>query len=265
MLRIIGIEKTQAIQYFGSTFPLCSNAQPCPDNSIPLVAGRSTVLRVFFEGATLNTPVTGFGVKLLPNGSPSSVTFLGGVDLLNVPSPPLRENELHSLNIEIPPAQSQGRWKMILSIIEKGSPGISQVASSQVELQFVERALLPIRLVRLHYRRPAAGVPVVDIPAPTTADFWSLAEGFVQHIWPSPLPVFCIVRDSVEVFDGDYEGQNPITDNSASRGTTGSIGEIIVRLRMAEGLPNDVIYCALYPATGGPGLPSGGWGATGTS
>ena len=58
----------------------------------------------------------------------------------------------------------------------------------------------------------------------------------MQHIWPSPLPVFCIVRDSVEVFDGVYAVQNPDTDTPASRGTTGSISEIMTRLRVAEGL-----------------------------
>jgi len=67
MLRIIGVERTQAIQYFGSTFPICANGQPCPDNSIPLVAGKPTVVRVYFEGAALNVAVTGFGVKLLPS------------------------------------------------------------------------------------------------------------------------------------------------------------------------------------------------------
>ena len=276
MLQIIGVEQTQAIQYFGSTFLVCANAQRCPDNSIPLVAGKPTVLRVYFDGAAPNTAVTGFGVRLLPNGSPSSVTFPGRADLLNVPSPPLRENEFHSLNIEIPAGQSHGQWKLMLSILEKGNPGVSQVASTQVELQFAERALLPIRLVRLRYRRPSAGVPVVDLPAPTVRDFWSLAEGFVQHVWPSPLPAFCIVRESVEVFDGIYDcsdgvydptpgnpvacHSNPNKDTPSAKGTTGSISDILTRLRITEGLPSDVIYCGLYPAGPEQGLPSGGFG-----
>jgi hypothetical protein len=260
MLRIIGVEHTQAIQYFGSTFPVCANQQPCADNSIPLVAGKPTVVRVYFEGAAANVPVTGFGVRLLADGSPSQVTFPATVDLLNVPSPPSRESEAHSLNIDIPAAQSNGQWKLLLSIFERPGAGVLQVASRQVDLQFVERALVPVRLVRLRYRRPATGSPVADVAAPTTAAFWSLAEGFVQHIWPSPLPVFCIVRESVEVFDGDYGGGNPNANTAASRGTTGSIDEILTRLRAAEGLPADVVYCGLYPASGGPGLPSGGYG-----
>jgi hypothetical protein len=40
MLQITGVELTQAIQYFGSTFPVCgppTGRRPCADNSIPLV------------------------------------------------------------------------------------------------------------------------------------------------------------------------------------------------------------------------------------
>jgi hypothetical protein len=267
MLRILGVEQTQAIQYFGSTFPVCVGGQPCADNTIPLVAGKPTVVRVYFEGAAQDVVVTGFGVRLNPDGSPSSTTFPGKADLVNVPSPPSRENELHSLNIEIPPTQSRGQWKLMLSIFEKASAGVAQVASRQVDLGFVERALVPIRLVRLRYTRTSPGAPMIDIPAPTVADFWSMAEGFVQHIWPSPLPVFCIVRDSVEAFDGDYGGQNPNTDTPVSRGSTGSISQIIANLRVAEGLSADVVYCGFYPAGPGinePGLPSGGFGGGGT-
>jgi hypothetical protein len=268
MLRIIGVEQTQAIQYFGSTFPVCANAQPCPDNSIPLVAGKPTVIRVYFEGAAQNVAVTGFGVKLLPDGSPSSFAFPGRADLMNVSSPPSRENELDSLNVEIPPTHSEGQWKLVLSIFEKGNPGVGQVASTQVELQFAERALLPIRLVRLRYTRSPAGAPAIDVAAPTIGDFWSMAEGFAQHILPAPLPVFCIARDSVEVFDGVYNGQNPATDTPESRGTTGSISQILAGLKAAEGLSDDVIYCGFYPADldptiNEPSLPSGGYGGGG--
>src|SRR5687767_2573290 len=50
-LTIIGVEVTQSTQIFQSRFPLC-NGQPCPDNSIPLVADRRTILRVYVSGAT---------------------------------------------------------------------------------------------------------------------------------------------------------------------------------------------------------------------
>ena len=113
MLRILGIEINQAIQYFDSSYRVCGsppNLQPCADNSLPLVAGKPTAVRVYFDGAAPGTPVTGFGVKLLPDGSPSSVTFAATTDLLNVPSPPAHEDAGQSLNIIIPPGSSSGRW-----------------------------------------------------------------------------------------------------------------------------------------------------------
>ena len=271
MLRILGVELTQAIQYFDSTYPVCGlppNLQPCGDNSIPLIAGKPTAVRVYFDGAAQGVPVTGFGVRLYPDGSPSTMTFPGTTDLVNVPSPPARENAGESLNIIIPP-QAPGRWKLSLSVFEKPAVGVGQVATWLVELPFVERALLPVRLVRFHYRRSPVGAPMIDIPAPTVADFWALASGFVQHIWPAPLPVFCVVRESVEVFDGSYSTVdnagnviqlNPATNTPATQGTTGSIVDILARLRAAEGLPSDVIYCGFYPNAPEPSLPSGGYG-----
>src|SRR5436190_4060410 len=114
MLRILGVELNQAIQYFDSTYPVCGsppNFQPCADNSIPLIAGKPTTVRVYFDGAAQGVPVTGFGVRLYADGSPSTMTFPATTDLVNVPSPPARENADQSLNIIIPPQASSGRWK----------------------------------------------------------------------------------------------------------------------------------------------------------
>jgi hypothetical protein len=259
MLRIIGVERTQAIQYFGSTYPVCANAQPCADNSIPLVAGRPTVLRVYFDGATPNAQVTGLGVKVLPNGAPGPDSFPSRATLVNVPSPPRREQAGDSINLLVPAALSAGQWKMNISLFELGVSGLANVASTQVELQFTERGLLPLRLVRLHYKRVEGGVTVAEVSAPEVADFWATAEGFVFHAWPSPLPVFCMVRDTVEVFDGDYSRQNPGVDTPATRGTTGSITQILARLRAAERLPPHTLYCMFFPDSGLRELPQGGY------
>jgi len=50
VITIHGVEATQAIQYFSSPYPVCGIApslHPCADNSIPLVAGKTTCIRVF--------------------------------------------------------------------------------------------------------------------------------------------------------------------------------------------------------------------------
>jgi hypothetical protein len=280
MLRILGVELTQAIQYFDSTHPVCGsppNLQPCADNSVPLVAGKPTAVRVYFSGASQGVPVTGFGVRLYPNGAPSTVTFPATTDLVNVPLPPVREDPGQSINIIVPAEQSSGSWKLSLSIFEKPPAGVGQISTWLVDVSFDARALVPLRLVRFNYRRSPAGAPAIDVPAPTVAEFWSLAAGFVQHLWPSPLPVFCLVRESVEIFDGIYDCSdgiydgtnpdgtplcfgNPGKDTQSAKGTTGSISEILARLKMTEALPTDVVYCGFYPAAGGAGLPGGGYG-----
>src|SRR5713101_945304 len=130
MLRILGVELTQAIQYFDSPYPVCGsppNLHPCANNSLPLIAGKPTAVRVYFDGAAPGVPVTGFGVRLYADGSPSKMTFSATTDLINVPSPPARENAGQSLNIIIPAQASSGRWKLSLSVFEKPAVGVGQV------------------------------------------------------------------------------------------------------------------------------------------
>ena len=227
------------------------NRVPCPDNAFPLVAGKPTAIRVYFEGATTGVPVTGFGVKLLPDGSPSAQTFPANTDLVNVPSPPTRENVGHSLNLLLPAQASYGFWKLSVSVFEKPASGVGQVAVKSVQLQFDQRALVPVRLVRMHYKGRG-----LDVAAPTMADFWQIAD-YVQRTWPVPLPGFCIVRESVEVFDGAFSTQLD-SDDPAEIGTTGTIWDILERLRASEGLPADVTYFGFYPNPAGANGGAGG-------
>ena len=256
MFRITGIELTQAIQYFGSSYPACGapgNPQPCVDNSIPLVAGKPTAVRVYFEGATPGVPVSGFGVKLFADGLPTSITFPATADLVDVPSPPSRENAGHSVNLLVPPQWTAGTWRMSVSIFEKPRTGLGRIAVATEELRFVERALVPIRLVRMHYKGRG-----LDIAPPTIADFWQMMD-FAQRAWPVLMPGFCIERESVEVFDGAFTTQGD-SNHPAEIGTTGTIWDILERLKASEGLPSDVVYFGFYPNPAGANGGVGGGG-----
>ena len=68
-------------------------------------------------------------------------------------TPPARADAGHSLNITIPAQASKGTWKLSVSIFEKPAAGVGAIASRQLDLSFVERAIIPIRLVRLRYRK----------------------------------------------------------------------------------------------------------------
>ena len=113
-----------------------ANPVPCPDNFIPLVAGEPTAGQIYFDGATPGVPVTGFGVKLLSDGSPSAEIFPASTDSINVPSPPERDQPGHSVNLLIPAQASRSLWKMDVSIFEKPATGVGQAAVKRVDLTF---------------------------------------------------------------------------------------------------------------------------------
>jgi hypothetical protein len=94
VLKIWGIEATQAIQYFKSTHPLCTapggTKIPCPDNSVPFVAGKQLVLRLYVSGGTpgsrLSAIVTRPTGSSYPVGSTFQLLGLGGMDASATPA-----------------------------------------------------------------------------------------------------------------------------------------------------------------------------------
>jgi len=118
-------------------------------------------------------------------------------------------------------------------------------------LSFVETATLKIRLVRIHYKNAARAM---DIPAPTTADFWTTAQYTLKTY---PIPGIDVVRDTVELYDGDFTSFFASAGPGA-QGTTGTIFDILTNLRNAESFPGDVHYLAIIP-----GFPANHTGASG--
>ncbi len=94
-------------------------------------------------------------------------------------------------------------------------------------LSFVETATLKIRLVRIHYKNAARAM---DIAAPTTADFWTTAQYTLKTY---PIPGIDVVRDTVELYDGDFTSFFASAGPGA-QGTTGTIFDILTNLRNAE-------------------------------
>ena len=258
MITIHGVEATQAIQYFSSPYPVCGTApslHPCADNFIPLVAGKATCIRVFVS-ASPGMQVNGFGVRF-EAGDPAPQYFypLGGV-LTNPPLVPLRTNAGHSLNILVPPQASVGQWRLGISVYDHNAGMAAGVLGVVIDLTFVPRALVRMRLVRMRYAGTRNGVQM-NIPAPTLAEFWQNAD-FIQRVYPVALPGIELVRESEEVFDGAFTTRWD-SDDPAEIGTTGTLWDIMFRLHATEGLSDDVVYCALYPDAAG----ANGGGAAG--
>ena len=125
-----------------------------------------------------------------------------------------------------------------------------------IDLNFVSRALVRMRLVRMRYAGTRNGVQV-NIPAPTLPEFWQNAD-ILQQVYPVAMPGIELVRETEEVFDGAFT-QRWDSDDPAEIGTTGTLWDIMYRLHAIEGLSDDVVYCALYPDAAG----ANGGGAAG--
>ena len=107
-------------------------------------------------------------------------------------------------------------------------------------LTFTSTAALRIRLVRIAYRNAARGF---DLAPPTLSASWAALE-FTRRTFP--VPRIELLRESVELYDGDFTSFFA-SGGPGAQGTTGTIFEILDRLRSDEGLPDDVHFLALIP------------------
>ena len=265
---VVGVERTQGIQFFsindqGSGFGA--------DNSVPLVVGRPLMLRVYVDskgadqlGARpFSVRVTGRLVvdRVRIDGSLRRVATLrpvnGSITARSAGTLD-RGHADHSLNFRLAAAECRGRLSFSVVVFEQGpvvlgqqlapaqAPADDSVATGSTSppvtgtLTFTATSALRIRLIRIAYRNAARGY---DLPPPTAADFWA-AAAFVQRTFP--VPRVEVLRDSVELYDGDFSSFFASAGPGA-RGTTGTIFEILTRLRSDEGLPDDVHFLALIP------------------
>ncbi len=253
MLRIWGIEATQAIQFFRSTYPLCpgpgGTSVACSDNTVPLVAQKQAVLRIYVSGATPGADLGGVATTPSTGGTYGGTFNLAGIGgAVASAAPASRTNPSTTLQIPLRP-QPVGTYRFNVLVLEYASNwgNVVTSTSASVVLEFIERRRIRIRLVRIHYTGRG-----MDVAAPTVRDFWE-ASDFAQRVLPLPSPGFEIVRDSVETYDGDFTRIDPSAHDpmwpgrAANNGTTGNLLNILDRLVAAESLPGDVVYVAIYP------------------
>ena len=256
MLMITRIEATQAIQFCMSTLPLCTDSAgtrvPCADNTVPLVAEKPTVLRLYVTGATPGALVGGVVTRPTPSGAYGSTFSIAGVGSMRAPAFGVtRTDPSTTLQVSIR-AHPAGTYRFDVLALEYGASGmVVATTTSSITLEFVERRRLRIRLVRIHYTGTQNNVKK-DVAPRSVQEFWD-ATDYAQRVLPIPSPGFEIVRNSVEQYDGDFTRIDPSAHDSmwsgyaANRGTTGNLLNILDTLVGAESLAADVIYVAIYP------------------
>lgn len=253
ILRISGIEATQATQFFRSELNPCpdrSGSGPCPDNDIPLVGRKTTVLRVYPHYPTRDPPpiVTSISgeLRIRQDGDEWS----DPIKPFNGPISPRREQSIdrgnpdHTLNFRLPPRSTQGTLQTRVTIFDANSPHqLPRSRPRRRTLEFAPFSELKIRLVRIRYQNDTRNDGPFDVDAPTIGEYLRTAR-FTHKTYP--VSQMRIVKDSVELYDGDFTSFFASAGPEA-RGTTGTIFEILTDLLETENLGSDVQYFACIP------------------
>lgn len=266
-VKIDGIEQTQAIQFFRPPLEPCPDrpgSVRCPENDIQLIAGKTTVLRAYVDVAP-GTPTVTTLSGVLETRQSESGSWNPTLTPINAPITAQRAANIdrgtadHTLNFRILAAWCYGTLETRLTVFDAAHPqeaGFTSVPVTRT-ISFVDVSPLKIRLVRIRYRNDARGF---DLDPPTTEDFWTTAEYVLKTF---PIPDILIVRDSEELYDGNFKSFFN-SGGPEAQGTTGVIFQILNDLIAAENLPSDVLYLALIP--GPPANQTApGWAAGGKS
>ncbi|MBI2070294.1 MAG: hypothetical protein HYT79_06790 [Elusimicrobia bacterium] len=177
-IKIVGVEFNQAIQYFQSQLlpiPGSPEAGPKPDNSVPLIAGKPTGIRVY-----INTPQS-----LINESAP---VFISGKLLVRLRSPrglveehmiesrnralALAANQIdrgriaHTLNFTIPSQWSRGKMEIQISAFLKRTAD-QAIVSSDALLRSIEfEAIHKVDVVELRVQLVNAQGNVVTPAVP---------------------------------------------------------------------------------------------------
>lgn len=253
MATVTGVEITQSTQTFRSINALCGTATTavvCPDNALPVVEGKDTYIRVYFEGPSPAPSGNLSGLLLTYPIAPSVTgTYIAAVASRPANAIGTRPDRLRTDNnflFKIPASMAQGS-------------GIYRVytTSSSRRTDFFDFVIsyakpLPIKVNLL---RIALASPGQNAAAPSVQDFWATARLLAKLI-PVTTPGITLTDSVVTV-------SVPVAVNPT---VAGSVWDVMRQARIARALGPDVIQVALYagnavnqgPYTAGVGL---SWGA----
>jgi hypothetical protein len=253
-LSITDVEFNQAIQFFRSQLHL-DPATARPDNSIPMIAGKTTLVRVYVDTQDDPSRPTIASVSGILEVRPGGTANWSSLSPLNAPIPPIKDgvirrvNGSDTLNFSIPGPFSSGRLDYRVRVFDASHPDRPGFTSGrrQGSLQFTSVAPLRIRGVGVHYTGKDSNGNPTDIPAPTIADLSSTLT-FTAKTYPVG-QVFISGFDTI-AYDGDF------TDKSGDGCGNGWDG-LLDELRDMQGDSDDV-YFGIIPAS----VPRG-WGGCG--
>ena len=244
-LSITGIEFNQATQFFRSQLHLDpANAQA--DNSIPLIAGKTTLVRVYVDTQNDPSRPTIASVSGILEVRPAGAASWTSLTPLNAPIPPVQDGSIRRINanqtliFSISGPFSSGRLDYRVRAFDASHPDQPGFTSgrSQGTLLFTSVAPLRIRGVGVHYTgKDSSGNPT-DIPAPSIADLRSTLT-FTAKTYPVG-QIFISGFDTI-TYDGDF------TDKSGDGCGNGWDG-LLDKLKDMQGDSDDV-YVGIIPSS----------------
>jgi hypothetical protein len=166
-LRILGVERTQATQYFNFNGQGSGLAD---DNSIPAVRHKALILRVYVgraSSASRPSRISGVVSYVRPNKQSVSVGPVNG------PIAPLESSEIdrsnsdHTLTVLIPPLDCVGTRIFFVCAHDADRPdeAAAYSLSERITIMFKPVPNPRIHGVLIHYTRPG-----MDIPAPSPVE-----------------------------------------------------------------------------------------------
>lgn len=261
-LIIVDAELTQAIQHFRSGKHLDA-ANVFPDNSIPLVAFKPTVVRLYvdYDASSGLAPIRSLYGELVVTAGATTTTLLA-----SRPITPRRDASIdrgqrdHTLNFLIPEGLCRGTIDVSARVFD--ALDRDQFSADFVRtLTFESVPSLPVMAVAIDYTGPDVSDPT-QVSAPTIFDFPPLFA-FTEAAYP--IPQVLITSFVTMVYDGEVK-----SDINDGCDKLGDLKDAVADLR---GDSDDIVY-GLFNAgldtgsvggCGGDGVGVGRIGAQGTA
>ncbi|MDX2040438.1 MAG: hypothetical protein SF097_04275 [Acidobacteriota bacterium] len=185
-----------------------TQATQAPDNTIPLVAQRSTTVRAWIGVRGSNEPVTGVTGRLHVFVDGNEITPAAGVAPINAPftAPlsPQRANENDTLNFELPaPTGIAASGNVRFRVEVAAAPGETNTVNNvaEVTLTVVDRLSPLIYFTRINYTPNGRGLPDPTFVQPGTGDaffrgIFPVNDGDPNLYQTARFPTFNYTKDS---------------------------------------------------------------------
>jgi hypothetical protein len=248
-LQITDLEINQAVQFFRSSEHLDA-ANSMPDNSLPLVGGKTTGLRFYVDhDLSVGSPITVLSGELTIR-SGGATTTLTPIQTIT----PRRESEInraavdHTLNFAIPAAWSRGRLEISCQVFDAANPA-SRSAAFKRTLQFVD--VNPLRVYGVGINYTGGGL---NLAPPALSDILATFD-YTRRVWPTG-DVLTSGFTTI-AFGGDLSGV-------AADGCGDGFNDLLDELQDMKGDTDDLVYGLLPTGTPLTGVAGCGGNGAGT-